>query len=1524
MTQTVTVTRRHSRCPALTRKALMMSCASAALASAALLPQSAQAQAFQGNITGTTGSVVRSTPTTTTETLTIGTNTATINWSPTSQQQGGGAIDFLPSGNTATFTSAAGVTDYTVLNRILPNSGQAIALNGHVISTLQGTSATGGHVWFYAPGGIVVGATAVFDVGGLLLTTNDVTSFGTTANGFNASFSGTPGSTSRIQVQSGAQINALQQNSYVALVAPRIEEGGKVRVDGTAAYVAGEQLAMTMNQGLFDIQVDVGTSDSNGVVHTGETTGPASPQFTDPHRVYMVAVPKNQALTMLLGGSVGFDDAVSADVQNGQIILSAGLSPQETGGTLQLTGSNSGNAGITFRPGTFSSDLRSSASGDILALADTGNISFSGDVTSLGSTTGDVTVGASNGFALNVGTDLRISSGNGASVSDLSLSADSGGTVNIHGNLTMVSGASADGSLGIIAVDADGGSISVGGRTTLDAGALTGSAASESDAHANTGGEVNVAAHNNGTISMGQLEIDASGAGQNTAGGGDGAGGDGSGGIVFVGADSGGRLTVNGNLAVNASGTGGAILDGGLNGGLGSGGAILLTANDATINVTGNATLHADGIGGGFRGEGTQASTSGGAGHGGSAFVETFGAGSLTVGGATAVSANATGGSAITAGGAQGGEINLSANFQNAEVPAGIAVHQLSLAANGTMGTGSSDGETVGSGGAVLVTGTGGSIAADSLSAQANGSSDGGFIDLVSNNGFGESGGGAGSLRFGTVNAVANGGDFAGNILVSTQSGSSVDLGEASLRASGAFGGSIDLFAGSCSECGGGDFAVHAAALPAGGGIAATDLTLDTPGNIVLSLGGGADISVAGTLRGDAGQSISLTDVGDGGAIRAHEIDLTSISIVDSADVIADIIRLTASSNLDLGTLSASDRMTLTAGGDLSTGDLTATNALTLESGGNIDTGDLSAHTVALTATAGTSVGDVHASGSATFTAGGLAAFGGTVNSPTISVTSGDIDIREGASLGVSGVTNLITLNAISHGLPIVIGDDGSTGDDAAGQYHLGNEDGDIRSAAIVVNAAGAAPGFNPDVNIFDLQIEGSATPGGGNGSVTLNTPGTVHVLGALNFINAATTDRLVISANQRIEVITPSGSIRMTDANGGLAGTLTLRSANIVATDAALAARLAADPNFSGRDEALKTNTGPINPAGYLQAGGIELLAGSNIFIQNTGTATDFAGLTVGGGGLLVGRFQAVTTPGGTQGFSFVGTLTTANDVLQFNFTVTAESDITLRTYSYAGGTNAQGQVIPAGGFDPILALFNAAGALINQNDDGGSNVPADPTTGAHFDTFLQSLLPPGTYTVTVMAYSNFANGPNLSDGFRNTGNLSGRSTNFAFDVLGASTATGPGGGPTGPINVVAFGRRQNADGTFTSGSAFFNQVNFGVNNGVEYAQDSSFNGCAIAGCAEPPPPPPPAPPPPVAPGVDMASILGPLDQANSPSDEDKKKDKDEGDEGDDGSKADPNLRLINTTPINLDHQIDDPVTSGGDVVVGGPVQPD
>lgn len=173
------------------------------------------------------------------------------------------------------------------------------------------------------------------------------------------------------------------------------------------------------------------------------------------------------------------------------------------------------------------------------------------------------------------------------------------------------------------------------------------------------------------------------------------------------------------------------------------------------------------------------------------------------------------------------------------------------------------------------------------------------------------------------------------------------------------------------------------------------------------------------------------------------------------------------------------------------------------------------------------------------------------------------------------------------------------------------------------------------------------------------------------------------------------------------------------------------------------------------------------------------------------------MSAPAAADNFSYTGTLSNPNQVLLFNFVVGAPSTVTLRTYSYAGGTNAAGTVISRGGFDPILALFDSTGARINQNDDGGAAVPADAVTGEHFDTFLQSLLNPGTYTVSVMAYSNFSIGPNLSNGFTNTGNFTDvtgnqRTNAWAFDVLNVASAIQVGGVPepaTWMLMLLGFG---------------------------------------------------------------------------------------------------------------------------------------
>jgi filamentous hemagglutinin family protein len=111
-----------------------------------------------------------------TDTITVTSPTAVIDWTPADSASTGGAIDFLPSGNSVTYISH-NQANYTVLNRVVPaNPARPISLDGLINSYADngmGGTVQGGSIWFYSPGGILVGGTALFNIGSLLLTTGD-------------------------------------------------------------------------------------------------------------------------------------------------------------------------------------------------------------------------------------------------------------------------------------------------------------------------------------------------------------------------------------------------------------------------------------------------------------------------------------------------------------------------------------------------------------------------------------------------------------------------------------------------------------------------------------------------------------------------------------------------------------------------------------------------------------------------------------------------------------------------------------------------------------------------------------------------------------------------------------------------------------------------------------------------------------------------------------------------------------------------------------------------------------------------------------------------------------------------------------------------------------------------------------------------------------------------------------------------------------------------------------------------------
>jgi len=138
----------------------------------------------------------------------------------------------------------------------------------------------------------------------------------------------------------------------------------------------------------------------------------------------------------------------------------------------------------------------------------------------------------------------------------------------------------------------------------------------------------------------------------------------------------------------------------------------------------------------------------------------------------------------------------------------------------------------------------------------------------------------------------------------------------------------------------------------------------------------------------------------------------------------------------------------------------------------------------------------------------------------------------------------------------------------------------------------------------------------------------------------------------------------------------------------------------------------------------------------------------------------------------SFTGTFITDDQLEVFQFTALTPS-FTAQTLSYAGGTNANGTVIPAGGFDPFLSLFDATGGLVTTNDDNPA-ATVDPSTTFAFDSLLTvgTLTPGDTYRLVLSENDNVPVDSSYADGFTQTGNPTFTATEFGC----------PGGGP-GPF---------------------------------------------------------------------------------------------------------------------------------------------
>ncbi|MEJ2407749.1 MAG: hypothetical protein P8Y48_00075 [Novosphingobium sp.] len=1364
----------------------------AAISLAIALAQPAQAQSFDGtynptfplgfaNIFTSPGGGTPATPPTTT--IEVYSPQTVIDWTP-NDTTGTGTVNFQPAGTTAIFTNGTtgGVTDFTVLNRIVPTDpngapqSRAIAFNGAVqslIYDINANSAPGGHVWFYSPTGIVVGSTAKFDVGSLVLTTDpiDLTDglFGTNGE---IRFRGNPGSTGYVQINSGAQI-ATQINpatlgsAYVALVAPHIEQGGTIAADGPVALVAAEQVDITINAGLFDIAVTQGTSDGNGIVHTGSTGGPTTVASGSSPQVALVAVPKNDGMTMLLSGTMGYTPATVASPDGGAVVLSAGngLGYDSTGAA--ATGN------ITIGDAVFTSALKASAS-DTISVTPANLTQFNKAATLSALQTVDITAadGAIIDAQNSLGLSLDVYAGNGVTGGTINVGASAGGAINAQGRLRLgVQGTGTDNFLDASSVGGDG----MGGTIAIDIG--------------------------DGTLSTAlSLEIDASGSGGASYG----QGGNGIGGTVGIAASQGTITT--GSLDLHVSGSGGS---GDVTGGNGSGGsASLSAAQGATADFQ---SIYADAYGyGGTSYYGTGGNGTGGNGTGGALDVSVSGGSALNASGYASFNATGDGAYAATLGGnGTGGAITLT------DTGGILGFYDLHASANSRGGSSdTSPGSAMG--GSVLISLSGSDQNWGNVNASGN---------ATAGNYYG-SGGGTGG----------------GNATADTANGVSLAIDGVSLSISGDLSLNADAYGNidwdSASLAGGG----RANLSVANGGSLSTDRTilvsasaflslsdLPSPANFTSSLQGGtASVDVSGgtvtvsqldaVAKAEGMGALMAAGNATGGAATVTVANGGSLAIIDgSLQNTTGALTVSAGAIGDFETLIGTDYKTLDTGyaasaqgGNASLqldGGQISTFGNTLVSGsgrggpsGNGTDGGAGTGGTALVAVNGgtfTPGGDVDVLAKGT---GGLATSGATGGhgiggTAAWDATGGTTTVAAGnLTISAQGLTPDIALSAT-----------GSSGDAAGGTARLSTHGtanlgvsgttrvlagGQSGSASGSGEVAGMATGGSATIraqagslSLTGTQVNANALFGAGNaGDGRTSTAGTADI-GAVDGTLTVAGGLTVSALSRRESALTDYAGL---GAQGGAASAFASGSGSLTVTgDTSITA------SATGGTGSINGSDGGDGTAGTARIGisnGGTAAFGGTVSLTATGTGGAGAGANSGGGGF-----------GGTTMIAQTGGTTTITGIL----TATANG---------IGGTGNGGLAsgTATGGSASLTASAGNVTIGANATFTADATAGTGSTSTAGFIGFTGGTVTPGgTIAVggalTASALGDSARSDGLGLDLQLTGStlsVTGNSTigmvgNAVFDITGGGLFT------TGGVLAITTPARVSSTGSLTATGA-------------------------------------------------------------------------------------------------------------------------
>lgn len=1403
-------------------------CSSLAIATALMFPSVLGAQSFQGtgqvvhgtatvassvtgppfgNAVGLPNSNSSNDPLPTTRVL-IGSSQVVINWTPTDTASGSSPIQFQSAGTLALFTTATGsnLSNFAVLNRIIPSdTGRQIQFNGAIVSSLQGsTNQAAGTVYFYSPGGFVIGPTAAINVGNLGLTTSDPWSG--SGNWMNFDQAGNSVVTFRLSNANAAIatlagssiITNANGSSYTAIVAPSITHAGSITTGGAAALVAAEAATITFrSSNLFDIQVTSGTSNAAGLNIIGSITGPASTDAsTDLQRIYLAAIPKNTALTMLISGgaSLGFTPAASATVDGSAIVLSAGR--DIVGGVVgNVSSTAQAQANLSLTNATLRNRVVSSTTGLTQLSTSQGSLSFLGDVSLRADDSASVVSSVSGrsitiGGALNINTNRSgTSAGPNPTGGAITLSAANGGSLNVAG-LTGLSanavGASSN-SPGTPAGSGTGGTISVqasAGASIALAGGLNANADGQGGAAliagANggigQGGSVSLSATGaNSQLSIGTaqapaaLRLSASGVGG--SGGNSacpactGSGGSGTGGEVRVSSNLSGSLITNGAAALYADGTGGSAAFGA--GGIGLGGlSAIYAGNAAQLTMTGVISGRADGFGGssqdgaGGTGTGGRASSTSVAGSAGGA--------TLTFNGELSLAAEGVGGSSLGIGAVGGkgtggtsefgwpgethvvnGALSLGAaayGGYSANSTGGAGEGGLTYLAKGTVtglasllvhaggGEGLEGGTATGGTANVGATATGGDITVGALFANAGG---------VGGGSYGSRHGGLG--QGGTINLKARDG-FKTQILGATTL-YSVGSGETEGGSGSAGRGGTILVEALASSILRMDGGLNANA-DGRGGVTGTTANDGQGGTIIVRTTGNNALVSVGTAQIAAATSLSAQGFGGSGI----GILCQSCSNSGGAGLGGTIVvRAAGGSGSQLNLRGA---VTLNASGrggssNESFGEFSELSGLSAPTGG------------AMTASLG----------------GGAAGTGGLGDGGTV-----DIDYRDGAALLVGG--NLIAKADGLGGSSLL----GSGGAGIGDRVTISNSDGLGGSLTVTGSTELSASGFG-GLSQASGGVGGFAT----GGAVTVRPQ----------------------SGTMSLAALTGRADAAGGDAGAGLGGAAQAGVVRVTSNGGALASgNLNMSANGTGGSGSTAGGTGRGGTSEYGASAGTATVNG-NAVLESRGT----------------GGASASGTGGSGQGFQ-------SNIFAVTGATSTIQGNVTLDSRGFGGNGRIGGSGAGGGTVDPATqvtlngsAIFAAAGtitiaglATLDSGGVGGNGLDGAGGPGgsggsggsgtAGVSTVFAANRDAGTSTISIGSLMARSDGKGGSGGTGQSG-ISG-------------TAGGAGGSGTGGLNTITAAA---GNGSLTIGTLTMTAFGTGGVGGAGGFGDGQTGGSGGAG---------------------------------------------------------------------------------------------